>query len=636
MYLGGGILLVYWVYPYILIGNSFVPLALFASIVVFLGLFFYKFYAIKCKQYIMISIKNRYTLIINIMKQITWATLLFAFAEIDPEFSLYRFIQDSTITIRQIDTFAYVLFIIFLAGGVQYRNAYSYIVKLSNYLIKINQIEILVIIFQRFPEGDKGFLSLKMQILFVLFYTIINIRLYLFSFGVRENKKVSNSDNDKTESLYDLRKIQMDEILKRLKAYSQKQQLTIFVSDEWGGGKTFFAKDLCSRLKCEHYNTVWIDLVDFNDEEAFIKQVLKRIRIELELNNYYTGKHSEFEKYLKAILDISTNETIANLFVGEKILFNENSVKINSSMEGITKQLSQMLGEKKIVIIIDDLDRCTKETVKYAMKLFSEIIRLPKSIIIFVGDYKQLISEPDINKGFFDKYFMYNYNLCKMPYDYLLDYYSEIYEFNGFKLPEFFDIPQYINKIIQDVSIFCSQELNILPRNNVVQSGLSEAAIREATLLEENLKKGLTQLKDRLSNPRRIIRIYNEIYDQLNRINMTINLYLFDKNKVSLIFQDKVYPAIMFYGLVRTLCIDIFWDICTRDFEDFHENILDVLRKMNTENISATNDEEGAVYGVLIYYYFSSDFNRDNDRGNEFKKFYIASNFEEYLCNEVG
>ena len=172
---------------------------------------------------------------------------------------------------------------------------------------------------------------------------------------------------------------------------------------------------------------------------------------------------------------------------------------------------------QKIVIIIDDMDRCTKDTVKYAMKLFSEIMLLPKSIIIFVGDYWQLIAEADLKKDFFDKYFTYNYNLCKISFEYLLDYYGEVYSFDKFHLPYFINVSEYIKDMLLRLSEWCSDGLELTFHDEAIaHSHLSSKAMNEAEMLKTNLYGGMKYIKEGLSNPRKIIRIYSEIYDQLN------------------------------------------------------------------------------------------------------------------------
>lgn len=336
-----------WSYPYILVERSFVPLALFVSLVLFFELLFYGFFFLEKKYKLLIESKN--ILILYGFKQVMWTGLLFAFAEIDPEFILYKLIQETTIVLRQIDAFAYaVIFVIFLRG-MQYRNAYTYIRRVIASSIQMNQIEIVLVIFQRFSEGEKGYLNLWVKIIFVFIYVIINIVLYIFL--LLDNKQMVNTDTgmEKESVLFDLRKKQLDEIVKMIKMYSQKKQLTIFISDEWGGGKTFFAKALSCEMKKAHYNTVWIDLVDFNDQESFMKQVLNRIRTELDNNNYYTGKSSEFEKYIKTLLELSTDNKISGLFMNELKLFDEEDINSADSVSEISKQLSQMLGKELLI-----------------------------------------------------------------------------------------------------------------------------------------------------------------------------------------------------------------------------------------------------------------------------------------------
>lgn len=70
---------------------------------------------------------------------------------------------------------------------------------------------------------------------------------------------------------------------------------------------------------------------------------------------------------------------------------------------------------------------------------------------------------------------------------------------------------------------------------------------------------------------------------------------------------EIVFPAILFYSLAWTVCPDCFWDICAEDFNGFTENVLQNLFKITQTEIVATKEEY--IYMLLVYYFFSSDFN---------------------------
>lgn len=296
-----------------------------------------------------------------------------------------------------------------------------------------------------------------------------------------------------------------------------------------------------------------------------------------------------------------------------------------------------MLGDQKIVILMDDLDRCTKETIKYAMKLFSEIMLLPKSIIVFVGDYRQLLDEDDLKKGFFDKYFTYNYNLCTIPYNNLLEYYRDVYALEELQLPSVVKVPEYIEGMLERINTICSQneQNSVAYKEGLAHGSIRDVAISQEILLSQNLTAGINKIKERLSNSRKVIRIYKEIYDQLKRIRIAIEVNGSNCSKSAPLLRDTVYPAVMFYSLARTICTDDFWEMCADDFAGFEDDIERNLRLMQVENLAdEKKGEEKLVYAALVYYHFSEDIWGKNVRAQEFKNFYLAASVKKYLFEE--
>lgn len=392
----------WWSYPYIKFLENYVPLAflilfLFCFLLCIFGLINYV--AIKKnKSYIKARVIWQGNIISDMFRYFVYAILIMAFAETDKEYILYKIIKDSISFFRQIDAFLYAVFLLQFIMALRFKNCYTYINKLLNSLVFVNFIEIIALVFLKYNNGEKGTLSTGLRlvlIFFVIFLNCILINTKFCNYTRHSNLKVNESD------LFKTRVNQMDEILSKIVTYDKEEQITIFLSDEWGGGKTFFAKYLFNQLrKASNYNLIWVNLTDFSQEEVFIKQVFKKIQGELNNKSYYTGESSEFEKYLSAALNISLDQSVANV-ISEKVAVNNKSkIEKNALLSEMSDEISEMLGNDRIVILIDDMDRCTDETIKAALKLFSEIIFLPKSIIIFVGDYKQLLSKPGFEDGF--------------------------------------------------------------------------------------------------------------------------------------------------------------------------------------------------------------------------------------------
>lgn len=68
--------------------------------------------------------------------------------------------------------------------------------------------------------------------------------------------------------------------------------------------------------------------------------------------------------------------------------------------------------------------------------------------------------------------------------------------------------------------------------------------------LENNLETAIVKLEKSLSNPRRVIRIYNEIYDQLLRLNKIVKVEQIRRDILETKLREVIFPGILFYSFV--------------------------------------------------------------------------------------
>lgn len=614
-------------YPYIIIKQVYVPLAIIGIYIIAISVIGYGLYHyINNKSYQTIKWKDKCSSIFGYNILILMFLLAFSTA-LDSEHIIYDIVGEIVQFFRQIDILLYIAIFLAFLRGLRYRNCYTYINTLIKYFIYSNYFELTTILFFKCDVGEKGYIPGILQIVFGVSIVCINSLLKGFEF-CKSEKDFSVKDDE----LFKSRRNQMDDILSKILTYTEEEQMTIFISDEWGGGKTFFANYLFNQLKkVKTQNTIWLNLVDFNNQESFIKQVFRKIQIELNSNNYYTGGTSEVIKYFETILNISVNDSIAKL-ISEEVRAKRKSIIDDSvSLTEVVNEFSQMLGNDRIIIILDDIDRCTDETIKSALKLFSEIIMLPKSIMVFVGDYEQLIKKPEFEDGFFDKYFMYNYNLKTVPYEELFRYYQRKIKFDPLGLPINVDLLKEIQEMFnQIIKWYKEEEEHGIAENSGLNKGqMRSVAVQESIELVKNMKEGTYELKRKLSNPRRVSRIFNVVYEKLFYISKVIKEEQIESLKLHTIFSDIILPAIIFYSLTKNVCLDQFWDICEDDFACFSDRILETIYEMSMQN-DETNAET-KVYRLLVYYYFSTRFQENENRREQFKEFYMTTNIAEYL-----
>lgn len=633
----------WWSYPYILFKNNSFPIAFgvlcLQCVTIMLCVGINNIVHIKNKDYRCIKINWRHKIILNSAMYSMFAFLMFAFAQTNQKYILYQAILGCVRNIRQIDVFAYTILLFMFLWGNKFKNCYTYYNKLMKYLICLNFTELIIILFLQFDEGEKGWLSVSVKGVLVCGIILINCVLKDIEFvNCNKNEELNGTlQISEGEEVFETRQAQLEEIYKKIAMHNSEEQMTLFISDEWGGGKTYFSKHLLNKLKqSKKFNVVWINMTDFNEKETFIKQVLKKIQLSLNEGNYYTGSSSEIEKYLEAVLDITLNKTIAELLHENLGLGKETDLQKGKSLTEMSQSFSDMLGEDRIVIMIDDMDRCSEETIASTVKLFSEIIFLPKSVVIFAGDYKNLLSKKGFKNGFFDKYFMYNYNLNPVPYGLLFDYYQRKYVQNELGLPCELNLAEQINRMIGEIKTWKEGEEHhgIAEMPELKQGDLRNEAIEQSMALVNNLENGIKGLEKNLSNPRRCKRIFDEVYDRLRSVSYAVKKM--DMNIDSGIkkeLTEVIFPGILFYSLARTVCTERFWDICVEDFTSFKEDVLNLLSEIN--EIDSAKSEEEFIYMLLVYYFFSSRFNSDKHRIDKISDYYKTLDLEEFLKNSI-
>lgn len=632
----------WWCYPYVFFRSNFIPLSVFFLCIFCIGLSLYIIlsYIIYRKVWC-IKVEWRKQKIYQLFFYIIIVFFISAYAQTDSQYVLYQVVSKFAENIRQIDIFLYGALLILFFRGMRYRNSYTYHNRIIKYLICINTIEMITILFTQNEKGSKGYIQPFLQSIILFAIIVVNCVLQDIKFQNIAKKEIiserfiSDKIQQKQETLFEERCEQLEEIYKKILTYSSDEQMTIFVSDEWGGGKTYFSRVLYEKLKqTNDYTVIWLDMNDFGETDTLIKQIFKRIQLALEEDNYYVGSSSEVEKYFDAILDVTVNKSLAKL-ISEHLKNSElNCIRNGISLTEMAQDFSDMLGESKIVIILDDLDRCSEETISATVKLFSDMIYFPKSIVVFAGDYKQLLNKQDFTDGFFDKYFMYNYNLNPISYMKLLTYFQGQYN-DKLDRPIEFDIAVQVSRMISDIKVWIEKENKngIAQMPNLEKGELRKEAISQSIILVYNLEEGIKKLEKQLSNPRRIIRIFNEISDQLRIINHVINENNIENNNaLKKLIEEIVFPGILFYSLARTVCIEKFWDYCSDDFIELETGIMDTLTEINT-NKAATDEEY--IYMLLVYYFFSSRFNSNRAKICKICEFYKTSDLGTFIRGEI-
>lgn len=287
-----------------------------------------------------------------------------------------------------------------------------------------SSIESLILNYLFFREKS-SFIPLILSLLFVSCLLIFIIRmLYIQKIykkhiknkklkrlvDLYKNNKIKNSTilltdepiKNKKEDLFNLKTF-IEGIKENLTLYNSTNTLVIALIGKWGSGKSSVINLLKEQLN-EKKDTVIevLKLWKYENQmslfEGFFDFIFKIIG---ENFNYYSNKKN-IEKYKKIIfgtLESKFNITFSDLFNDE-----------NKKIEIIKKQINDIIkySNKKIIVVIDDIDRLDVEEVKFIFKIIKNIFDFENLIYILCYDETQIKKvfekELNIDKNYLDKF----------------------------------------------------------------------------------------------------------------------------------------------------------------------------------------------------------------------------------------
>lgn len=233
--------------------------------------------------------------------------------------------------------------------------------------------------------------------------------------------------NDENDDIFNFKNIS-EKVSKNIIAFDKKNSLTISIEGEWGNGKTSLSNLICKKIKDDvilmHFNP-WM-IVDFTQlSEYFFSELMK----ELTRDNFDVKLKEEIIKDLKKFASIFTPTSFhistgifRTEFKPKETLFSEKEESLYRIKEKLNRYLSQL--SKKIVIIIDDIDRLTNKETETFFRLIKGIADFHNVIYVLLYD-KDIVSESlqeskkERGEKYLDKIVQYSITVPK-PHKFIL------------------------------------------------------------------------------------------------------------------------------------------------------------------------------------------------------------------------
>ncbi|MED2183043.1 P-loop NTPase fold protein [Bacillus wiedmannii] len=419
-------------------------------------------------------------------------------------------------------------------------------------------------------------------VVIVNFIWILNVIISLFfvwsilNSGVKKDSKkpkvneVADIPVNYYEGLFPTRKKELERILDYLNNIGTEDPYAIAISAGWGEGKTSLISVLQKKIEEKNNNNaiIYIQPMILDTREKLLNYVFSQLEKVLISNKIYTGKGSPYKKYFDLLLKFVDYKTITS-FSSFFDIFSENKKQDLRELKLELEKNIEKLASKnqRIYIIVDDLDRVEKETIYSTLTFIKEIVDLKKVTVVFLVDYKNIISE-DITVEYLEKFINQKFELSKIHSEELFDYYIKEL------------IPKYKTDIVNDkieiLKLKFKEHLYIIKdyfekEIESIDKKIKEGNIENNSVEIKRLQDRLDEFQNKISNPRYVKKIVLNIKETLNfleasLINKRDDLYsqnngieiselIFKFNTFKVLFKEE-YDGILKYGDIRNFLLN--------------------------------------------------------------------------------
>lgn len=443
----------------------------------------------------------------------------------------------------------YAIIYIMLIGAYYFKNIANitsnnpksiFIEVSENYLIYETAISIILVLVNLFSyflisKNKDTFYNLLYKVVAVILYlsvfaTLITKQIDLFKFNnficyislgfifiillvCKVNpfplKDVGSNIFQAVESYNDLFPSHQSQAVELINNIKHSTSISICIAGEWGSGKTSLVNGALNELISEgknEYEIIRVNALEIDTTQSLFLYVFSRIKQCLKNRGVYAGIGSEYESFISASMGVITNDTFGSLI--SKRFFSMPTDYRNQKIS-LEEVIYKSLGNDKIIVIVDDIERCNSQKAIEFVFLIKEIATMQNCVAIFITDYEQLIrSELIIKKDnykFFEKFFNYKINLINVPLCESMSFYENSIYFKKISSYREFKKPSVV---FEDLSI----RLNMRIHKQLQEFDDKEKAAK--------LSKQFQNFEGLLQHPRNIVKFYHMYSNFCSTINL--------------------------------------------------------------------------------------------------------------------
>lgn len=349
------------------------------------------------------------------------------------------------------------------------------------------------------------------------FFSIVN-----FEAVPKENEKIDRFDlvpyspASNIKSLFDYHKNQAEDI-SNIIIKSSSEPFSVCISGGWGTGKTSVVNgviEMLERKNPDAYDFVYINALELDNKQAMIHYLFSQIKEKLKSRGVYVGIDSEIKDFISSAAGAITSTSIGDLI--HKKFFCEND-DYRFQKEKLEEVIHRAYGDGKLVVVVDDIERCDQEHARDYLFLIKEVATMKSCVSIFVTDYNMLNNLVSMEKietesekcDFSSKFFNYRIDLRTEPPENIFEFYDKYFNTDD---PAFQSIYKFIcisplswyRNVMDNMNLKIEKE-----RANKDKHYYTEDQREEFDRKIKKLDEKLSLFYNYVQNPRNVAKFYN-------------------------------------------------------------------------------------------------------------------------------
>lgn len=280
-------------------------------------------------------------------------------------------------------TTALILFVVYIKRFNKYTPSTTNLIVIS--------ILAVAYFYYRFLSNHWGYLTFfdnkkiaYLDLFFIYWLAIISSWGRQFPYSKEKKPTVFNEDTPlselNTEDYFSFGNY-AEEIAKKIKVGTYEKSFAIGVSGSWGSGKSSLTHLILKHLDDRNHIKIKFNPWASQTPQALIKDFFEQVSAELKPYNETIGKLSI--SYAKKLVTTDDTNVFAKIIDGTFSDLND-----DTSIEKYQKNIDEALRKisKKLIIVIDDIDRLSFEEVAEVFKLVRNTANFPNTVFLLLYD----------------------------------------------------------------------------------------------------------------------------------------------------------------------------------------------------------------------------------------------------------